>query len=451
LENWSLFDVWLLIIGILKMFMNMKLKIMVIGPIYGGSLPTANYTASALKNMGHEVEFLDFSIFKDSYFDIDHITKDDEHRRALKDIYINFLGEAAMAKASSFMPELIIALAQAPLTPNIIQRLKGGGASLAFWFVEDYRTLSYWRNVAPHYDYFFAIQRGIFFDELKKAGAKNYRYLPQACSPEIHKRVLLSEEDKRLYSSDISFMGAGYHNRKVFFQGLMDFDFKIWGTEWDYLSPLSRHIQKNGERLPPEEYVKIFNASKINLNLHSSSYHEGVDPVGDFVNPRTFELASCGAFQLVDYRAEFDGLFKIGEEIICFRDLRDIREKIRYYLDNSEEREKIAEKARERALKYHTFEKRMEEMLEFIFEREGDKFINRIQGVKDSRGQGVNNVERMIKEAGGATELGKFLSQFKAEKELSIKSVVKAIEDGNGSLTRPEAIFLMMEQFLTEK
>ena len=57
----------------------------------------------------------------------------------------------------------------------------------------------------------------------------------------------------------------------------------------------------------------------------------------------------------------------------------------------------------------------------------------------------------MMREAGADTELGRFLSRFKDEENLSIKSVVKAIENGEGSLTRPEAIFLMMEQFLTEK
>ncbi|MBI3814220.1 MAG: DUF3880 domain-containing protein, partial [Nitrospinae bacterium] len=236
--------------------MDIKLKILVIGPIYGGSLPTANYTASALKKMGHEVEFLDSSVFKDTYFKIDNVTKDNEHRAALRNIYTSFLGEIAMAKAASFMPEIIIALAQSPLTPNVIQRLKGRGASVAFWFVEDFRTLLYWKEAAPHYDYFFTIQRGVFFDELKKIGVKNYHYLPQACSPDVHRKIPLTDEEKKLYSSDISFMGAGYHNRRIFFRGLMDFDFKIWGTEWDYASPLAKLIQKGGERLSPEEYVK---------------------------------------------------------------------------------------------------------------------------------------------------------------------------------------------------
>ena len=44
------------------------------------------------------------------------------------------------------------------------------------------------------------------------------------------------------------------------------------------------------------EAVKIFNASRINLNLHSSPYHLGINPEGDYVNPRTFDLAAAGPF-----------------------------------------------------------------------------------------------------------------------------------------------------------
>ena len=431
--------------------MDTKLKILVVGPIYGGSLPTAHYTVSALKEMGHEVEFLDFSAFRDSYFKIDTVTKDNEHRRSLKDIYIGFLGEIAMAKAASFLPELIIVIAQAPLTPKVIQRIKGGGAFVSFWFVEDFRTLLYWREVAPYYDCFFTIQRGEFVDELKNNGVKNYYYLPQACSPDVHREIHLTEEDRRIYSSDISFMGAGYFNRRIFFQGLIDLDFKIWGTEWDYLSPLVRCLQKNGERVSPEEYVKIFTASKINLNLHSSSYHEEIDPAGDFVNPRTFELAACGAFQLVDYRTELDSLFKIGEEVICYRDLRDLREKIQYYLAHPDEREKISARAMERALKSHTFKDRMGEMLAVILEKSPLNSPLLKGGRREIKRQGINNVEGMIKNAGIDTELKNFLSQFRGEENLSLKSIIEAIENGKGSLTRTEAIFLMMEQFLTEK
>ena len=42
------------------------LRIAVVGPIYGGSLPIAGYCAAALRNLGHEVEFIDNGVYAES-------------------------------------------------------------------------------------------------------------------------------------------------------------------------------------------------------------------------------------------------------------------------------------------------------------------------------------------------------------------------------------------------
>ena len=39
------------------------LRIAVVGPFHGGSLPVAGYCASALRNLGHEVEYIDNGVF----------------------------------------------------------------------------------------------------------------------------------------------------------------------------------------------------------------------------------------------------------------------------------------------------------------------------------------------------------------------------------------------------
>ena len=103
------------------------------------------------------------------------------------------MGQFIAAKAADFNPDLIIALAQAPLTPESISTLKKLNIPIAFWFVEDFRTLKYWRDVASFYDYFFTLQRGEFIDELLSIGAKNSYYLPQGCLPSVHKAINLSQ------------------------------------------------------------------------------------------------------------------------------------------------------------------------------------------------------------------------------------------------------------------
>jgi spore maturation protein CgeB len=418
---------------------NKGLKIMVVGPIYGGSLPIAEYCASALKKLGHEVDFVDNSVYKDAYFSVNKITSDKSHQTQLREMLVSFISEAVIARCAEFMPDLVFALAQAPLGSNSLAKLRQSKIPTAFWFVEDFRLMDYWQGIAPLYDYFFVIQRGDFFDALKKSGITNFKYLPMAASMDEHKRLNLTEEELKIYGSDVSFVGAGYYNRRKFFTGLIDFDFKIWGSEWDVGYPLSKHVQKGGERIETDNIAKIFNASKININLHSSTRHEGINPDGDFVNPRTFEIASCEGFQLVDYRSELPELFSIGKEIVCFEGISDLRDKINYYLNNQDRRQEIALKGRERVEKEHTYELRMEEMLNFILNKgyEPPLWPN----------QEMDNVADIIKEAGENTELGKYLSRFSDKENISLSDVIEEIKNGDGRLSEVEKVFMLAKEF----
>lgn len=423
----------------LKVLQSMKrgLKIMVVGPIYGGSLPVAGYSASALKKLGHQVDYVDNSRYNNIFQVIPEITSEKTHQDHLRSMFISFLSEATIARCAEFKPDLVFALAQAPLTEESLRKLKENRIPTAFWFVEDFRFMNYWERIAPLYDYFFTIQRGQFFERLAEIDVRNFSYLPLAASPDSHKKVELKREEVDIYGGDISFVGAPYHNRKYFFTGLLDFDFKIWGDGWNVGLPLLRHVQRGGLWIDTEESVKIFNASKININLHSSTYHEGVNPYGDFVNPRTFEIAACGCFQLVDYRFEMSELFNIGKEIICFKDLNDARVKIRYFLNNPDERAEIAARGMERVLKEHTYSHRMEQMLEFILERGYEL---------PSWNSRKEDVESLIEDAGRHTELGEYLAGLRDKGRISISDIVDEMASGVGELSRVDKIFVMISE-----
>lgn len=411
------------------------LKIMVVAPIYGGSYPVAKYCCDALKSLGHDVDFVDNGIYEKVFFAIDSITSDEAHREQLRDMLVNYISETVVARVVEFKPDLVFSLAQAPLNISSLIKLKDNKIPTAFWFVEDYKLLKYWKEIAPLYDYFFAIQKGEFFEELKEIGVQHYSYLPLAASPEVHRELSLTEKEYTIYGSDISFVGAGYKNRRKFFEGLIDLDFKIWGNEWDLNTILGRFIQRNGERIDTDEIVKIFNATKININLHSSPYLEGINPYGDFVNPRTFEIAACGGFQLVDYRSELPELFEPGKEVVCISNIYDLRQKIKYYLNNPVEREKIALAGKERVLREHTYEHRMKSMLRFIFER----------GFTPPVWQGkCKDIDILIKEAEEYEDLREYLGRFKEKDSISLNDIMEDIYAGAGGLTEVEKIFVLM-------
>jgi len=432
---------------IVRSFLSRKrLRAMLVGPIYGGSEPTFRYAGAALRKLGVDLIEFDSSEYAKTFFKLGNITPNQRHGRQLKELFSRVLGEAVVGIADHERPDLIIAVAQAPLDAQIINRLKQLKVPIVFWFVENFRTLPYWEGVASHYDYFFSIQRGEFFEKLVKAGATNVAYLPQAASPPRHTPLELTADEKLRYGSDLSFMGAGYPNRRQFFNGLLDYNFKIWGTEWELESELGERVMNKNVRLAPQEYIKIFNASKINLNLHSSSVPSGIDPVSDFVNPRVFEVAACGAFSLVDARDELPPLMEPGKEIETFSSLAELREKADYFLRNPEERMKIANAGRKRVLADHTFERRMLELLRVVMENEGGSL-----GSQNADPLNRNVVKNMIKESADDPELAEFLKRFDPDKEFPIKEAVEQITQGKGKLSRVESLILMMDQLLVVK
>ncbi|MGP0564760.1 MULTISPECIES: glycosyltransferase family protein [unclassified Nitrospina] len=431
-------------IRVMEVLENNSLRILVVNPVYGGSLPTARFCKEALISMGHEVDSLDCDRFKDSYFEMQKITKIENNQRSLNNKFLSLMGDAVVARAVEFKPDLVLALAQAPMSPEAVTKLKEMKIPVAFWFVEDFNTLTYWKDVAGQYDYFFTIQQGEFFNKLKAQGLDNFYYLPQAAHPETQNPVELDEDEYKQFAADLSFMGEGYYNRHRAFTRLLDQNFKIWGTGWNQNPVFWPHLQNKGERVSSEDCVKIYNAGKVNLNLHSSTYHDGVNPNGDFVNPRTFEIAACGGFQLVDERSELGDCFRTGEEMVTFSNLEEMRAKALYYLDHPEERRMVAERGRLRVLREHTIRHRMHEMLLHIYsEREQELEIR--TSSRDSE------LDRALAQVADDTELREFLEPFRGQRDFKFQSVINRINEEEGSFKDPELLFLMVDQIIPKK
>ena len=74
------------------------LRILVVGPVFGGSLDVARYCSSSLINMGHTVELVDNSRCDDTLFYIKEITKNKNHYSALVDQFTQLLSEFVIAR-----------------------------------------------------------------------------------------------------------------------------------------------------------------------------------------------------------------------------------------------------------------------------------------------------------------------------------------------------------------
>ena len=414
--------------------METKLRILVVLPLYGGSLPVGRYCALALADLGHTVEVFNAPSFYGAFTALKDLRVGVERLEHLESSFVQLVSQAVLAKVESFSPDLVLALAQAPLSRQALRRLRRDGVPTAMWFVEDYQVFSYWRAFAPFYDFFAVIQKDPFLSELQDIGVRNGFYLPLAAEPSVHHPLELDSVDKHKFGAPLSFLGAGYPNRRAAFRRLTRFDLKIWGNDWDGESALARNMARPGKRIEPEEAVKIFNATDVNLNLHSSVQSADLVPPGDFVNPRTFELAACGAFQLVDKRGLLPELFGL-DELATFSSMEELEEKIAYFLEHPAERAAYAQKSRQRVLAEHTYAHRMQTLLDTVASRLPDWPARRSQGLDESFPEAFR------------TQLGNTLDRLGLDPGVSFEDLVWTLRSQQGTLDVMDTAILFLDEW----
>lgn len=425
----------------LRGFNQIRPGIAVVGPMYGGSLPIAQYTTRALLLQKQRAFGYDMSPFYKGYKAASDIFKTQGRKDTVESRYLEMLSDVVIEGINERPVDIFICLAQAPISPKALKEIRSRGIITAIWFVEDAYRFETWKYLAPYIDYWFVIQKDTM-KMIKEAGASRVIYLPLACDPNIHKPVMLTPEERMRYGSDISFVGAGYNNRTNMFASLVERDFKIWGTEWPDCMPFTKLVQERGRRLDPDEYVKIFNASTINLNLHSSSERDGVEPNGDFVNPRTFELAASGAFQLVDERSLMSELFDVKNELAVFHDRKEMFDQIDYFLARPEERFNIIQASRKKVLAEHTYQHRVQQMLEYIYQ---DKF----EQLKAKQEEG--SWHRTLKAAKQYPELEKSLeSIYLSNEEPNFSSLAEKVIAKKGALSEHDQKILFLHHLYTQ-
>jgi spore maturation protein CgeB len=411
-------------------------KIGVLGPTQGGTLPITRYVTRALALLGQRVRELDMSGFAPGYHYMEQLVVDKMRLNGLQGTYIEMLSQVILESLSEKPVDILICMAQAPISGRVLAELRKRGVITVLWFVEDYLRFTYWKSMAQFYDFVFTIQKGDCIPAIRSAGAGEAHYLPVACDPGIHLPVEINSQDRQRWGSPVSFVGAGYHNRQQMFASLADFPFKIWGTEWPQCRPFDRLLQEAGRRLSPDEYIKIFNATDININLHSSTERDGVDPSGDFINPRTFELASAGAFQLVDERLLLNDFFVPGEDMATFHNTEDLKSKIAYYLEHPEERSRMAQNARKKALAHHTYQHRMEELLSVVYSSKFEHLKHRQQS---------SPWHRMLDRSKKHAELNqRCQTAHQRGEEPNLDGLVSDIVNGHGKLTTTEQKLLFL-------
>jgi spore maturation protein CgeB len=185
----------------------------------------------------------------------------------------------------------------------------------------------------------------------------NAFYLPAAYDPDRHK-VLDDVPPAEIPAHDVVFVGSGFQER-IDLLSAIDWDgidLGLYGS-WASLpsrSKLRKHLR--GGVVDNRYAVDLYRRAKIGLNLYRTSIGFGRKAPqiarADSLNPRAYELAACGVFQISNRRAEIVETF--GYSVPTFTTAAELEALIRHYLEDARVRRSMAVAARA-SVAGHTF------------------------------------------------------------------------------------------------
>lgn len=270
----------------------------------------------------------------------------------------------AVNQARSNNCNLFFAFDGEQIDPAFCARLRAVCGRSIVWNVEDPYEISINKQNSNLFDLVFTNDKASV-DEYGNKG----RHLPLAACPDLHFHEV--NTDKLRY--DLFFAGTAWPNRvsllKSIEQGIQNIRLKLALPTNEHLPKIDLKLNSSAYnwRTPNSEFARFSNRSAVVLSLHrqftaSEGRSEAATP-----GPRLFEVAMAGGFQLVD--RDIPGIsdyFIEGEDFAAFSSADECLDKLKYYLNNPNEREKIATSAQNKVMNEHTYHQRISFILDEI-------------------------------------------------------------------------------------
>ena len=369
---------------------------------------------SAIEYFGHEVHDYTETV----------IDKDDETGFKLRDY-------AELRQVFSAY-DCVFSLNYFPHVSDLCEEL---GKKYIAWTVDSPLISLYHQSLFNKCNYIFIFDR-FYCEELKNLGAEHVWYLPLAVNCARVDKITgsLTDEERRQWHSEVSFVGGMYHRNSYddikyklpeylrgYFDAAMLAQMEIYGDSIfdkvltvDILEKLCEFIDfrqderassdialvfsstflgfklANIERVqilnklakhfptdlytddPDKELIgvnlkgavnymtdmpKVFNCSRININPVMRNIRTGI-PL------RAWDIVGAGGFLMTSFQLEYMDFFENGKDYVCYESHDDLLRKTEYYLNHEDERAQIARNGHEKAVKFHSYEKRMEFILD---------------------------------------------------------------------------------------
>lgn len=309
----------------------------------------ADNVAHTLNKMGHEVYTLPPRREFDPRMRAQR-ARDAMMRRLVRG-YVTGPEQQALALARSVRPEMVLALTQ-QLAPQTLEDLKRMGVRhRVVWWGDAPANMQQMGVLDDAWDLIF-FKDNDCVRKLQRVGL-NAHLLHEAHNPDWHRPVAGVANDKVVVA------GNFYGHRQFIVRRLLDHGVPLdlygppiprWGD------PALASIHRN-QYLVREEKSAAFGQGLACLNsMHVVE--------GNALNCRAFEVAGAAGLQLIEQRPVIEACFVPGKEVLVFDSLTELLDHIERARRKPNEVGKIREAGHRRALAEHTYQHRLEHILE---------------------------------------------------------------------------------------
>lgn len=245
--------------------------------------------------------------------------------------------------------------------PRILRR---AGLLTAAYFTEcPYEDTMNAPELAAQFDVAFVSDRHSV--QLFRAFNERTFYLAHCYDPDVHYPGTGPRQER------IVWVGTLYRSRVAFLRRarLDGLPLEIYGTLWARRNSRLYRWRK-GDVMENRETAELYRRSVCSFNLHRVERYIGytwrIDPGEAYsVNPRAFELAACGTFQVSDPRPELHDIF--GDTVPVYDTPAGLGRLLRRAMEDPVWREDLARKQHQALLQGpHTCRERMAQALDVL-------------------------------------------------------------------------------------
>ena len=238
------------------------------------------------------------------------------------------------------------------LEPDTLQFLRYQlRAQAALWEINQRIFQGAQARCMPLYDHVFCLD-SYYVPVLRAGGLACVEHLCAAADPEEHRPLELSDVDRERYEADVSFVGTHHPERATLLSALSDVSdrIKIYGYGWDRAGPpVSDWVR--AEPVYGWKKTVIYGASLLSVHIRGPHMLHGE-------NFRVFEVAACAGVPLARSTPDLLACFDRDTEVLLFESAGDLRSTVKDYLERPELLSSVAEAARKRVLRDHTYDHR---------------------------------------------------------------------------------------------